>query len=149
LQEHIEDYEAAEQQADDDTGAAAAEDGGGGGRAGGAGALELQRVDGERHVLLVRAAPRRRAAGRRRLGGARAVEHGAQHGGHGGDVHRLVLGQQPRQPHQLAVAPQHPPRPVAAGDLPAHVPLQLHHHKNTARKGRTFCRDWTQREQPA
>jgi hypothetical protein len=119
----------AEREAKEGGGGGAARRRGGGGRgtARAGGALELQRVHGKRHVLLVRAAPRRRAAaaGLRR---ARGVEHGAQHGGDGGDVGRLVLGQQPREAHQLAVPPQHPPRAVAAGagDLAAHVPLQLH-----------------------
>jgi hypothetical protein len=119
----------AEREAKEGGGGGAARRRGGGGRgtARAGGALELQRVHGQRHVLLVGAAPRRRApaAGLRR---ARGVEHGAQHGGDGGDVGRLVLGQQPREAHQLAVPPQHPPRAVAAGagDLAAHVPLQLH-----------------------
>jgi hypothetical protein len=98
------------------------------GRARGAAVLELQRVDGQRHVLLVGAALGRGAlalAGPPRLRGMRGVEHGAQHGGDGGDVGRLVLGQQPRQAHQLAVPAQHPPLALAAGDLAAHVPLQL------------------------
>ncbi|RZS22525.1 hypothetical protein BHM03_00055312, partial [Ensete ventricosum] len=51
------------------------------------------------------------------------VEKCTQDGGCGGDEGRPVPRQQPRQSHQLAVAVEHPRRP-----LPAAVPLKLHHH---------------------
>lgn len=61
----------------------------------GVGLVELQGVDGEGHVLLVGA-----AGG---LVGVRAVHDGAEDGGDGGYVRRLVAGEEPGQRHQLAV----------------------------------------------
>lgn len=54
----------------------------------------------------------------------RAVEYGAQHRGHGGDVERLVPSQQPRQTHELAVPAEHPCRPVGG---PLLLPLPALH----------------------
>lgn len=70
------------------------------------GLFELERVNGERHVFLVGAAARlvRRVS---------AVHYGSEDGGDGWNVRRLVAGQQPRQPHELAVPVEHLARSLA------------------------------------
>lgn len=62
--------------------------------------LELQRINGQRHVLLVRT-----TLGLVRW--VRTVHYGPQYSGHRRYIRRFVSGQQPRQPHELAVPVEH------------------------------------------
>lgn len=105
--------------------------------------LELEGVYSERHVLLVRAAfvVRRLSAAMRRVG---AVEDGAQDGRGRGDICLPVPGQQPRQPHQLAVAAKDPRTPVPTFAAVAVVAVPLHlFTKNKLELNRVFMQRGT------